>query len=601
MCLRASRKIITSAHIYTSYSSVAHNRKQAHLHLASALRSTSYGPQRHHITFDSAPQLSKQSGSSPVAVAILVGITISGALLFPRREKTLANNHLEKRPAEAPEASDVNFSHLGMAPQTPPGRPGTLTLEQEIKLRELWQVTLKVFGVYEASPAEPNGTTSPRAATTELTDAGNKKRRSRLHMFKRRNYEKDTESESAPSSGAGTPSDLSSLSIADEDDKYGQAKDFKAAVANSTPEELRKTFWSMVKHDHPDALLLRFLRARKWDVDKALVMLISTMHWRAEEMHVDDDIIRRGEAGMLEDSKSGDAKTKKEGEDFMTQIRLGKSYLHGVDKEGRPMCIVRVRLHRQGEQSEQSLERFTVYTIETARMLLRPPVDTATIVFDMTGFSMANMDYTPVKFMIKCFEANYPESLGAVLVHKAPWLFQGIWSIIRGWLDPVVAGKVHFTKSTEELESFIPRMQIPTELGGDGNWAYSYVEPSPSENAAHADSTTRDRLLASRSELVRKYEGTVLDWIHGAEELKEKEGGKAMEEAREARNTIAEELKRNYWEVDPYLRAQTLYDRTGMLRKDGWLQFYPAKEKEKKQEVGALKAVENETSPDDVD
>lgn len=38
---------------------------------------------------------------------------------------------------------------------------------------------------------------------------------------------------------------------------------------------------------------------------------------------------------------------------------------------------------------------------------------------------MANMDYTPVKFMIKCFEANYPESLGAVLVHNAPWIFQG--------------------------------------------------------------------------------------------------------------------------------------------------------------------------------
>lgn len=34
-------------------------------------------------------------------------------------------------------------------------------------------------------------------------------------------------------------------------------------------------------------------------------------------------------------------------------------------------------------------------------------------------------DYTPVKFMIKCFEANYPESLGVVLVHKAPWIFQG--------------------------------------------------------------------------------------------------------------------------------------------------------------------------------
>ncbi|MBE3049196.1 hypothetical protein IMZ48_43205 [Candidatus Bathyarchaeota archaeon] len=27
--------------------------------------------------------------------------------------------------------------------------------------------------------------------------------------------------------------------------------------------------------------------------------------------------------------------------------------------------------------------------------------------------------------MVKCFEANYPESLGTVLVYKAPWVFQG--------------------------------------------------------------------------------------------------------------------------------------------------------------------------------
>lgn len=44
----------------------------------------------------------------------------------------------------------------------------------------------------------------------------------------------------------------------------------------------------------------------------------------------------------------------------------------------------------------------------------------------MTGFSLANMDYQPIKFMIQCFEANYPESLGAVLVHNAPWMFQGM-------------------------------------------------------------------------------------------------------------------------------------------------------------------------------
>lgn len=44
----------------------------------------------------------------------------------------------------------------------------------------------------------------------------------------------------------------------------------------------------------------------------------------------------------------------------------------------------------------------------------------------MSGFTLANMDYHPVKFMIQCFEANYPESLGVVLVHNAPWVFQGL-------------------------------------------------------------------------------------------------------------------------------------------------------------------------------
>ena len=41
------------------------------------------------------------------------------------------------------------------------------------------------------------------------------------------------------------------------------------------------------------------------------------------------------------------------------------------------------------------------------------------------GFVDSNQDYGPVKFMIKVFEANYPESLGVVLVHKSPWIFQG--------------------------------------------------------------------------------------------------------------------------------------------------------------------------------
>ena len=212
----------------------------------------------------------------------------------------------------------------------------------------MWIAVLDVFGVAHEDHTNANGTATP----TSTPDA-KKKKKSRLSLLRN----KDNESA--------------------DNDKHGQTKEFQQALASQSPESLREAFWSMTKHDHPDALLLRFLRARKWDVQAALVMMISTMHWRSQEMHVDDDIMKTGEEAALKESKSSNAAEKKEGDDFLAQLRMGKSFLHGTDKEGRPVCYVRVRLHRQGEQSERSLERATVYTIETTRLLLRPPVDTA--------------------------------------------------------------------------------------------------------------------------------------------------------------------------------------------------------------------------------
>lgn len=75
-------------------------------------------------------------------------------------------------------------------------------------------------------------------------------------------------------------------------------------------------------------------------------------------------------------------------EGFMKQLRLGKSYLYGVDAHERPICLVRTRLHHSSDQEPEALERFTVWTMETARLMLKGDVDTACVVFDMTGFSV---------------------------------------------------------------------------------------------------------------------------------------------------------------------------------------------------------------------
>lgn len=251
-----------------------------------------------------------------------------------------------------------------MAPHNLPGRPGNLTAEQEAKLKEMWATNLEFFGMSheEVAEAQANGTLNPSKNPTSPDTTPKKKKGGLISRF--RGKGKEEEEPTSPTGGI-------------DNDKHGQVKEYEEALSTMSPDQIQEAFWNMTKHDHPDAILLRFLRARKWDVHAAQVMALSTLHWRLKDMHVDDDIMLKSEGYAVSQSHSDNASEKKLGEDFLAQMRMGKSFLHGLDKDGRPCCYVRARLHRGGEQCQESLERFTVYTIETARMMLRPPVDTA--------------------------------------------------------------------------------------------------------------------------------------------------------------------------------------------------------------------------------
>ena len=299
-----------------------------------------------------------QSSSNLVVVAIAAAVVLAGGSYYILEQ---GSGTRIIHPSVALDGPGEPENLLEMPGAILPGRPGNLTPEQEVKLKELWSVVLRVFGVGVSS--SDNLEEAEGHSQTDSTGP-EKKKRSRVNLFSKKHKNEGGE-------GAGTDSSTGS------NDKWGQTKEFQQVLANEPPEELRKAYWSMVKGDHPDGLLLRFLRARKWDVHNALVMMIATMHWRLQEMHVDDDIMKRGEGGALEDTQSSNASVRKEGLDFLAQERLGKSFLHGTDRDGRPLCFVRVRLHKQGEQSEKSVERYTVFVIETARLIVTPPVDTA--------------------------------------------------------------------------------------------------------------------------------------------------------------------------------------------------------------------------------
>ncbi|KAH8812285.1 CRAL-TRIO domain-containing protein [Xylogone sp. PMI_703] len=316
-------------------------------------------------------------------------------------------------------------------------------------------------------------------------------------------------------------------------------------------EHFKQCLWNFILGEHPDATILRFLRARKWDVEKAMEMLTADIYWR-DERHMDEDIVQKGETVVYKKSPTPDEKG------FIQQYRSGKAYVRGADKESRPVFIIKVRLHDPKAQSPEAMETFVLHNIETLRSMIKAPIDTASIIFDLTRFGLRNMDFHVVKFLIQVFEARYPETLGVVLVHNAPFIFWGIWKIIRPWLDPVIASKIHFTRNNNELTNFISPENLQTCYGGQDTWEYKYIELEPGENE-RMESEKKPKLQAERNELIHQFEQLTVQWVGLSPE------SPAAKERESERKDVAKQLYSNYWKLDPYIRAKTYYHRAGVI------------------------------------
>ena len=203
-----------------------------------------------------------------------------------------------------------------------------------------------------------------------------------------------------------------------------RTNEFREHLSDKSADIFRYRLWTFILADHPDVLVLRFLRARKWDVEKAIIMLVSALNWR-HERRLEDDIVHKGDSVGLAETQSADEKS------FISQYQSGKAYVRGSDKEGRPVFIIKVRLHDPKLQSPESMETFVLHNIETIRTMIRHPNEKSCLLFDLTGFGLKNMDFHVVKFLVQVFEEKYPEYLGVVLVHNAPFVFWGSSPYLR--------------------------------------------------------------------------------------------------------------------------------------------------------------------------
>ncbi len=213
----------------------------------------------------------------------------------------------------------------------------------------------------------------------------------------------------------------------------------------------------------------------------------------------------------------------------------------------------------------------------------------------MSHLRLANVDFTPVKYIMKCLSTNYPDALGLVMIHNAPYgaksmpfflshffLFPftstiltylflplALWKLISFMFPKEFASRVKFTRGKKGLQRHIAPEHIMKEYGGDEDWKYEYEEPTETENLHMQDAITRDRIIAERRILAMRFEELTNEWIMTAQ------GSDQEKSTRAKRDAAAEELIANFWQLDPYVRARSLYERQGCFRGAEGVDWHP--------------------------
>lgn len=229
--------------------------------------------------------------------------------------------------------------------------------------------------------------------------------------------------------------------------------------------QLRKWIADLQKGKVPsDTTLLRFLRARDFNVEKAREMLSQSLLWRKK--HQVDRILSEYETP-----------------DVVKQYFPGGWHHH--DKDGRPLYILRLgQMDVKGllkSIGEDGLLKLTLHVCEEGLKLLEEATNSSShavqswcLLVDLDGLNMRHLWRPGVRALLRIIqivEANYPETMGRVLIVRAPRVFPILWTIVSTFIDENTRSKFLFYGGKDYLQpggllDYIPKELIPDFLGG---------------------------------------------------------------------------------------------------------------------------------------
>ncbi|KAJ5104577.1 hypothetical protein NUU61_001924 [Penicillium alfredii] len=239
---------------------------------------------------------------------------------------------------------------------------------------------------------------------------------------------------------------------------------------------------------HDDATMLRFLRARKFDVEGAWGQFKDTEDWRR------DNSIESLYENIRVDS-------------YEAARRMYPQWTGRRDRRGIPVYVFEIRhlnskemaaynstmstgtpdTHKSSTVPARLLNLFALYenllrfVMPLCSSLSRPnpetPIVTSTNIVDVSGVGLKQ--FWNLKSHMQdasvLATAHYPETLDRIFIIGAPAFFPTVWGWIKRWFDPVTTSKIFILSAPEvkpTLSSFMDPSSFPKQYGGELDWQW---------------------------------------------------------------------------------------------------------------------------------
>ncbi|CAL9055477.1 unnamed protein product [Musa banksii] len=258
---------------------------------------------------------------------------------------------------------------------------------------------------------------------------------------------------------APPPATTEEVTPAAEEATKEQPAETPAPPPAEPPEEVFIWGVPLVGDEKCDTILLKFLRARDFKVKDAMAMLKNAVIWRKQfgiEALLEEDL------GLPELEKA--------------------VFMHGVDKEGHPVCynvygeFQNKELYEKAFGDEEKRQKFLKWRIQYLEKGIRELLD-----FSPGGISsmvqVTDLKNTPrlgkhrqaTKQAVTLLQDNYPEFIAKKVFINVPWWYLAFNRMISPFFTQRTKSKFVFagpSKSAETLFKYIAPEQVPVAIGG---------------------------------------------------------------------------------------------------------------------------------------